>query len=631
MRKTALRVFLFAVVSYLLVYLGAVVYHLIGYPQDQLLYMYRIPWLAEEALRTTVGILPTVHVSAVLLAFAIGVRQPGGAALEDPAAALRKSLTVFLLLTVVFAALDVGVHPLLHRHRHDRLYLSRLGKDYLRRAEQAQEAEDLATALELYRNYLSIDPDNDFVEDRADKIAGQISAAQEQETEAGEEFTPAHRRYRDLTPVELVELANQRLDNNDPFSAHYLARLAVELAPERQDAKRLASRAWNRIREMEPSPREREEHEIYSRKVAGYNALDRGRPVEAYYIFEKLHEEVPGDPDVQEYYHLSREQAQQVSYFIEEARETDTVPGVRKVLYLSPGTGPAPDGGGSTPSGSSGGSENESGGNETDRSSGGSGSNAGGSEVGGSEAAENDTDKSSGGRGNDSGGLPRRVLFFDKLVQARSGTWVHEAEIIEFDPDGSIRFHLTAPYGKINGDSLILRGIHRSKQEAALAPEYIAGSPPEEPAQIVSLAPTPRQLRLLSQRRDFFERLSLLDLIRLEPVLSRFGYSPRDVRVAVLQRLNEPFLFFIVSFFAAAIGLRLRARRRRFPVLLLAAVPLVPVIIYALLEAYRYAFLLGFSLFVTLAGMTATLLIFLGIQALLLFIGMLFVATYREP
>jgi hypothetical protein len=182
------------------------------------------------------------------------------------------------------------------------------------------------------------------------------------------------------------------------------------------------------------------------------------------------------------------------------------------------------------------------------------------------------------------------------------------------------------------GSSLVLRGIHRSDRRIGLEPKYLAGAPPEEgPEQIIPLVPEVQELQLLSQRRDYLERLSLLDLVRLEPMLSLFGFSPLQVQLSVLRRLGEPFLFFILSFFAAALGMRFRARRRRFPVLLLIAVPLVPLAVYALLEAYRYAFLLGFSLFISLTGLTVTLLLFLASQGLLLFLGMLFIATFREP
>jgi tetratricopeptide (TPR) repeat protein len=570
MRKTALRLFLFILGAYVLTYLGAFVYQLQIYPSEQLLPLYRIPWVFEEALRTLISVLPSVHLTAILLAFAISTHYPGGASLEDPSQALRKSIVLFMLFTLLFAAFDIGLHPMLQRHRHDRLYRSELGLDYLKRADQAQEQGNLETALRLYRDYLTIDPRNDLVDDRADKIAGQLSA------EAGEEAReqqPAEPRpeprssYQDLSAAELVTMGTSKLEEDeDPFTAHYLARLALELDPGREDAQRLAGRAMQQIRELEPSRAEEREHDIYRRKVAGYTALDRGRPVEAYYIFEALKQEVPNDPDVREYYDISRRQASEVSYFIEEAEKTDTVPGVEQVLYLEPRDDPS-----------------------------------------------------------------RRAIYFDKLVRIRSGTWVHEPEIIQFTPGGSVEFHLTAPYGKISGDSLILRGIHRSTEENKLTPTYRAGSPPNQPSQIFPVVPNVEQLQRLSQRDEYFKRLSLLDLIKLEPVLSRFGYPPREVQVAVLKRLNEPFLFFILSFFAAALGLRLRARRRRFPAPLLIAVPLVPVILYFLLETYRYLSLLGFSLFITLLGMTATLFIFLAIQALLLFLGLLFTATYREP
>ncbi len=575
MRKNTLRIALFVVFSYMLLYMGSFAYHLLTYPGEELLYIYRVPWLFEEALRTFIELLPTVHVTAILLAFAVRTRRAGRSdPLEDPSIALRKIVLLFMLFTLIFSILDIGVHPMLQRHRHNRLYLSRVGLDYLKRANQADEEGNLKTALQLYRDYLSIDPDNELVDDRADKIAGRLSSEAQQEQPPSRRAVAAHQQYRQVAPADLVEMARDNLDNGDPFTAHYQTQLALELAPGREDAQRLAARARKRIRQLEPSREERRKYDVYSRKVAGYNALDRDRPVEAYYIFEALRREVPNDSDVQEYFQLSRQEAQQVTYFIEGARQTDTIPGVRKVLYLSP---------------------------------------------------EPDKDETS---------TPqiRRALYFDRLVRVQSGTWVHQPEIIEYTSGGNVRFHLTAPYGKIRGSSLILRGIHRSQREGGITPEYRTGSPPQGPAaHIFSLKPSVNQLQMLGQRGNSLERLTLPELIKLEPVFEEFGYPPEEVEVTILERLGEPFLVFIFSFLAASLGIRLRARRRRFPVLPLIAVPLVPPVVYVLLEAYRYTFLLSSSLFVTLTGMTATLLLFLGSQIVLLSIGMLSLAIYREP
>ena len=148
MRKNTLRIVLFIVFSYLLLYMGSFVYHLLTYPGEELLYIYRIPWLFEESLRTFIQLLPAVHITAILLAFAVRTRRAGRSEpIEDPSAALRKILLLFMLFTLVFSILDIGVHPMLQRHRHNRLYLSRVGMDYLQRANQADEEGDLETAL----------------------------------------------------------------------------------------------------------------------------------------------------------------------------------------------------------------------------------------------------------------------------------------------------------------------------------------------------------------------------------------------------------------------------------------------------------------------------------------------------
>ena len=80
----------------------------------------------------------------------------------------------------------------------------------------------------------------------------------------------------------------------------------------------MASRAWDKIQELEPTAQEEKRFSLYHMKREAYEAMNYGNWVSAYYIFQELSVLTPNDPDVIKYLEASKEGVANTAFFIDE-------------------------------------------------------------------------------------------------------------------------------------------------------------------------------------------------------------------------------------------------------------------------------------------------------------------------
>lgn len=584
------RTLIFAAATLLLSYIYFFVFNILTYPGEQLITLYRISWIFEEALRMMIAYMPTLLVTSVIAAFATlpGTGTEISFELSDISGSFGKLMLLFIAFIVLYTGLHIGLQPKLYRDRHDRLYRSSLAEDYLEKAEEAEKSEELEEALRYFRNYLSIVGENRPVERRIEMLEGEISSLRGEAEREKPQPQPKSRKetYRNLTAAELVEMSRNAMEEDDPFTAHFMAQMALELDESREDAKRLAAQAWEQIGRKEPDREKKKEHRIYKTKVRGYNALQQGDPVQAYYIFKELYREKPEDPDIQDYLRESRLQARKVSFFIEEAQDTDTSPGIQTIVYIEPGDNPA-----------------------------------------------------------------TTLIHIGKMVLDGAIAWLHDVEILSFTEEGQPVRHLKADYAKLSyrvpkvevqepHSVFIFRGIGRESREETMMPTvtYGAGFEGELPSSGGTAAPeniyrteaTLSDLSRMSMHRDFLHRLNLLDLFSLEGTFDEYHHPRTYVQLTILMRLLGPFLLLSLSIFAVGLGLRMRPRQEKVPPLLYPSLLLLPFVLQRIVSMYEYAHRLVFAGLLRSVGFSMSLIVFLILQALLLFAAIFFTARYRE-
>ncbi|MFO7848693.1 MAG: LptF/LptG family permease, partial [Spirochaetia bacterium] len=295
----------------------------------------------------------------------------------------------------------------------------------------------------------------------------------------------------------------------------------------------------------------------------------------AYYIFRELMEENPDDPDVQVYLEESRLQAKEVTFFIEEARETDTVPGTRAIVYKEPST------------------ENS------------------------------------------------RIVYIGRMVRDGADAWLHDVEMISFTADGQLEEHLAAEYAKLSSrvnekgedySLLIFRGIDSSNPDLSITPTVTAAEASEEgePGNVYRTSATVTELSLMSMHTDFLERLSLLDLFRLESTFEKYKLPESQIQVEALMRLLGPFMILTLSLFSVGLGLRFRPKNGKVHPLLYIFLPVIPFLLLYVVDIFEYIHRLIFASLSRVAGFIPSIAVFLVLQGLLLFLAIYFAVRYRE-
>lgn len=127
---------------------------------------------------------------------------------------------------------------------------------------------------------------------------------------------------RSVNATQAISMSLSAFNEQRYFDAHWLAtlgeRLAIAGSPEAANAARLASDAWNMISSQAPNQRERRLYDIYNLKLSGYQAMNTGDWILAYYIFRELLEQTPDDPDAVNFLAASERGALETAFFIDE-------------------------------------------------------------------------------------------------------------------------------------------------------------------------------------------------------------------------------------------------------------------------------------------------------------------------
>lgn len=174
----------------------------------------------------------------------------------------------------------------------------------------------------------------------------------------------------------------------------------------------------------------------------------------------------------------------------------------------------------------------------------------------------------------------RYILRLSTLSLLSDGAYGMGVELVNVDPSFSIRYTVTAPYGKIvpftveSGEQdqgkvhkktqlvLLLRAVDRndSKRQwgAAWAPAPSSGMPPDQIVLPISFEDFTLAVRLDRGLKD----LSIADLFNASQKLSAYGFIPQTFQAELLKRISEPMEFLILAVFMLALGWRLRATKK---------------------------------------------------------------------
>ncbi len=221
------------------------------------------------------------------------------------------------------------------------------------------------------------------------------------------------------------------------------------------------------------------------------------------------------------------------------------------------------------------------------------------------------------------------IVSFDRMIRFRDYTWFIGIRAAGFS-GGEVRYLLTAPYGKLIGNRLVMRCLDRDDRDTAWIPEYLVRKSEPEFPDIIPLDPAEADLSVLGYGRTPLGEADVLTLWRATGLFRRYGLSGGGVEFELIRRLLLPFSFIIFSLLSALIGFRLRSRYLVHPVSLsLLLVPILPVVCFGLIHLVQWAQHLAIGTVLAYAGLPAALIVLPVMQGALLLMVLLFMAGQR--
>ncbi|MCL2479792.1 MAG: hypothetical protein FWF22_09835, partial [Treponema sp.] len=319
-----------------------------------------------------------------------------------------------------------------------------------------------------------------------------------------------------LSASESLAMAETAMKEERYFDAHWLATLAGDLAAagsaESAAAARLASQAWNAVSSLEPTSRQTEAYRIYYLRRDAYRALISNEWIQAYYLFQQLLSEVPGDPDGIYFLGLSEQGLVRTAFFIDEIEVLESPAGA---LFSVPYIADA------IPAGS------------------------------------------------------RLVIRFGSLSLYPDVAYGIGLEILAFDQSGKQLWRIDAPYAKIvplanstgNGNSgprisILMHALDRQDSSHSWSAATVS---------FAAAAPSNTQLFLNIDWDDFvllskinrgYGNLNPAQLLAASGLGAGFGYLPQIFQAGLISRFAGPMLFLPLLVLVLAAGWRLRARQR---------------------------------------------------------------------
>ena len=556
MKNVGRRLLLIILLFNFLAYLGFFILGLIHFPASELLPGYLWQWVFTEAgIRTIEAFMP-ITISAILLSFSFFFKASG-----TPNSSLNfhritgTSLLIFIFLVAVYTMFAEGFAPGLRVRLEEYKGNTRFAEGSLKEGDRLFLQNRLEEALPYFDYYLSIDPDNEEVSARREKAAAALELDEDDEGLSRSEETETRRsEMLNQDAGELTATAQEYLARRDYYSAHYYADMAMQLDPQREDARRVAAEAWNRIKESEFSREAKESGDLFRRKREAYSQLNRGNTIEAYYLFTDLLNEYPLDRDIQTFSSEALKRVRQETFFIDETDHVRPIPGRHRIFFLNK------------------------------------------SEPELREFVYFNRFVSLGTLAyafdiEFLGISPRGDLIYHFTVPA--------GKIIESD-----------------GTLIMLKSIHRNIPDLVYEPVYLEGSPRGTPSTLKPLSPSITEIPGYSMTESSLKLQYLHELLALRKGYEERGFHPASVESELLVRSMRPFSLLIFGTLSIAIGWALRARfgRRWYHVLLL---PVIPVVVFILSDLYLYASRLLQLYLLLQSGFLLSLVAMLFVQALL--------------
>ena len=572
------RVFLVILAHYLVAFAACLIFAFVKAVPPELVVPYIASYRFWRGVLLFVNYMPALQISGLLVGYAFAFKSHADEQVERWSGLLIDYLKGAFILCIIclaaYFAMAEGVSPFLRTKQQSAVNRCSDYREFVAVAKASLEANDpseaeirLQAALQIWPKsaeanklldrclYLRAQASGGESPDakKSDAATGKDGGSAEgkggaakSESKQSAAVEPLSADDKGITALEALDRSDAATKKHDYFNAHYYAMLAWRLArdtdPNKALALRKAAEAWNHVSEGTDKFTEQGEIARYQTKREGYEAIQNGDYLKAYYIFlaeyekEKAAKTKGIDPDVERFLEVARTGLLDSFFFVDETANIRLFESARDVFFVN--------------------------------------------------RRSDDTFDAVFIRG----------MTFMRTA-GKDVAYLRDVEIARLGRDGKTVWRIAVPYAKMfpferEGQSrpeLILHAVDRNRAGGDVLPEVLEGEIPVQERSILLLDMPYRDLDLVVAANRGVSGMTLFDMFQFSKTAEKYGFSGALYQREIINRLAEPFLILIISIYALILGWKYRLGKNVFFKAWWAlAIPLFPIITLFVIETVRY-------------------------------------------
>ncbi|HOV37697.1 MAG TPA: hypothetical protein PLG79_03165 [Spirochaetales bacterium] len=279
---------------------------------------YKGSWIlgagVEFAVTNFIGLLSAGLLTAASLILGTGEI---GIPLSQGMKQLRKFFFVSLAASCFYAILQEAVLPWGIQKKQESIRRTQVTNKLIEKALTASNAKQYSDARFYLEYYTSLVPEDDKEKQNLEKI---IEKERESNIAASNPI-PEQRTIRDLHNLTFHDLQQKALNyfaEKDFIAAEYFSLLALKLKPSHPEMLRILAASQDQLSRMELTSDQQAKRTLYLQKKEGYEMLNRGDPISAYFHFYELQKIHPRDIEIAKYLQQSYEEVKKQAFFLDE-------------------------------------------------------------------------------------------------------------------------------------------------------------------------------------------------------------------------------------------------------------------------------------------------------------------------
>jgi len=339
MRKPHSIFILYVLISSVLI----MIFRFIFPPTEAPLFIYSRDWRLIQGLLAVFNMFPALAFSGLVIPFGLSslYEETYQSFSEMFFKRLVVSVITAICAAVIYAIIFFLAYPMVKNKEENLRFTGELYQNARRYAQINRDAGEWYEAMQFIHICERIWYNNNSPEfsalkaDIEDNYQRYLSAQGIERSRArsllerewrGADIAPLSGSRQPLSATQALQMSEAAFRERRYFDAHWLAtvgeRMSPQGGPQAANASRLASEAWNMIASLAPNQREERLYQLYDLKLSGYQAMNTGDWIRAFYIFQELLTYTPDDPDVKNYLAASERGAKEYAFFIDEIELT---------------------------------------------------------------------------------------------------------------------------------------------------------------------------------------------------------------------------------------------------------------------------------------------------------------------